>query len=208
MSLARFTAANRPPARVPESCCEFCARPIGEDHGHVADVRERRIACACGPCYVLFTASGAAQGRYKSVPRRYVRLDDVRIDPSSWEALALPVDLAFFFFSTPASKPVAFYPSPAGATESLLPLGAWDELVARVPLLAGMEPDVEAFLTDRTGPHRSYVVPIDVCYRLVGLIRSTWKGFDGGDEAHRRLDAFFAELDARCGPARPQAVRA
>ena len=41
---------------------------------------------------------------------------------------------------------VAFYPSPVGATESLLPLDTWDEITARYPELASIKPDVEAIL--------------------------------------------------------------
>ena len=38
------------------------------------------------------------------------------------------------------------------------------------------------------------VFPVDACYRLVGLVRLHWKGFDGGAEAWAAIDAFFAEL--------------
>jgi hypothetical protein len=41
---------------------------------------------------------------------------------------------------------VAFYPGPAGATESELPLPAWNRMVARDPRLAVLRPDVEALL--------------------------------------------------------------
>ncbi len=43
----------------------------------------------------------------------------------------------------------AYYPSPMGATESLLRLEAWKELEAANPVLATLEPDVEALLVDR-----------------------------------------------------------
>ena len=43
-------------------------------------------------------------------------------------------------------------------------------------------------------------MPIDACYRLVGLVRMHWRGFDGGSEAWAAIDTFFAELNerARC----------
>ena len=80
------------------------------------------------------------------------------------------------------------YPSPAGATESLLPLDTWDEVVAADPELATLAPDVEAFLVRVDGQPRSrcYLVPIDACYELVGQLRRLWRGFDGGQEAHER----------------------
>ena len=45
----------------------------------------------------------------------------------------------------------AFYPSPAGATESLLPLTAWEEIVRENPALREMQPDVEALLVRANG---------------------------------------------------------
>ena len=59
----------------------------------------------------------------------------------------------------------AMYPSPAGATESLLPLTAWTTLVADNPVLGQLEPDVEALLVNRVGESREYfLAPIDACY--------------------------------------------
>ena len=64
-----------------------------------------------------------------------------------------------------------------------------------------MEPDVEALLVRRGdagrggGPARALLVLVDACYRLDGLVRLHWKGFDGGAEAVA-IDAFFAELVA------------
>lgn len=177
----------------------MCARETGPNHGHIADTRERRILCACRPCYLLFTPSGASRGRFKAIESRHVRLTGLEFDDGRWEALQIPIGLAFFFYSTPAEKMVAFYPSPAGATESLLPLNAWDELARSLPELETMEHDVEALLIRRTGEGVGcYIVPIDACYELVGLIRSTWKGFDGGDEARRSMREFFERIDGAC----------
>jgi hypothetical protein len=94
----------------------------------------------------------------------------------------------FFFRSTPDARVIAFYPSPAGATESLLPLETWSEIAAANPLLQEMEADVEALLVNRIGHVRGfaaaeyYVLPIDECYKLVGLIRAARR-------FGRRLDA-------------------
>ena len=87
------------------------------------------------------------------------------------------------------------------ATESLLPLSAWDSLVAENPVLAGMEADVEAFLVNRVRDRRLYyLAPIDVCFELVGLMRMHWRGLSGGDEVWREIDDFFARLEARSKP--------
>jgi hypothetical protein len=155
--------------------------------------------CACRGCYLLFTPDGAGGGKYRAVP------DDVFLDPdfqlteAQWDTLQIPVGMAFFFHQTDLGHAVAFYPSPAGPTESLLPLETWDELVASNRMLATMLPDVQALLVyrprDRKG--QCYLVPIDACYKLVGLIRKYWKGFDGGEEAWNEIGAFFDDLSDR-----------
>ena len=116
---------------------------------------------------------------------------------AEWESLSLPINLAFFFFNTPSQKMVAMYPSPAGATESLLPLAAWSSLVRQNPLLEEMQADVEALLVNRVGEKRDYfLAPIDKCFELVGTIRMHWRGLSGGEEVWRAIDEFFARLKA------------
>ena len=103
-----------------------------------------------------------------------------------------------FFYSTPDEKTKALYPSPAGATESLLPLSAWNTMAEGNPKLKTMQADVEALLVNRVGTKREYyVVPIDVCFELVGLIRSHWRGLSGGDIVWQQVDSFFARPSAR-----------
>lgn len=112
--------------------------------------------------------------------------------------------MAFFFFNSALDRSVASYPSPAGATESLLSLDAWDAMREANPLLASVESDVEALLVRRpdrgSGGFECYLVPIDACYELVGLVKMHWKGFDGGEEARGAIDAFFAQLGERSRP--------
>ena len=80
--------------------------------------------------------------------------------------------MAFFFHNTQAERMMAFYPGPMGATESLLDLGAWETLEEANPVLVTIEPDVEALLVNRArGAREHWLVPIDECYGLVGLIR-------------------------------------
>jgi uncharacterized protein DUF5947 len=124
------------------------------------------------------------------------------LDDALWERLRLPVDIAFFFSSSTEGRVQAFYPSPMGPTESLLGLGAWDELVAANPVLAGLRDDVEALLVDRArGERRHWLVPIDDCYALVGLIRTRWRGLTGGRDVWQGLAEFFDDLDRRSRPA-------
>ena len=103
-----------------------------------------------------------------------------------------------------ADRVMALYPSPMGPTESLLPLDVWSELESKNPILAGLEPDVEALLVNRVrGSRESFVVPIDECYRLVGIIRTHWRGLSGGREVWKEIESFFTELKLRARPPGP-----
>ncbi|MFI9379786.1 DUF5947 family protein [Kutzneria sp. NPDC052558] len=187
--LRRF--AQRPPVD-PRERCEMCATPIEHEHSHVVNVESRAILCACRPCYLLFTHGGA--GKHRAIPSRHVHVPALKGGREWWESAGIPVRMAFVFTNSELGGPVAFYPSPAGATECLLALDSWTQLLADNPAVADLAPDVEALLLNHDG--EGFLVPIDACYRLVGLVRLHWKGFDGGAEAWRAIDAFFAELRA------------
>lgn len=206
ISQLRGLLGSRPPA-AEEERCDFCAQVLPPQHSHVVHVEKRSLRCACRPCYLLFSSGGAAGGKYKAVPERYLDLGDRVLSPGQWDRLQVPVDLAFFFYNGSLGQTVAFYPSPAGATESLLSLEIWEEIVRANPRIAGLEPDVEALLVSRREQAFScYIVPIDVCYELVGIVRRHWRGFHGGEEAWKAIEAFFATLSARCEPVRSEAA--
>ena len=199
LGVLRRLAARRP-ALPPGERCEMCGVGVGDEHSHVVNVEQRSLLCTCRPCYLLFTASGA-ELRFRAVPTRYVRFPDFRLGPAQWDELEIPVGLAFFFHNSRMARTVAFYPGPAGATESELSLTAWDAVLAANPALATIEPDVEALLIraadrDRAGSE-CFLVPIDRCYELVGQLRRVWRGFDGGQEARGHIEGLFAELRAR-----------
>jgi hypothetical protein len=115
----------------------------------------------------------------------------------------VPINMVFFFKNSLEDRMVAMYPSPAGATESLLALESWNDIVARNPVLGGVEPDVEALLVNRLGYSRGYsapeyyLLPIDECYKLVGIIRAHWKGLSGGTELWQQIAEFFKNLKSR-----------
>jgi hypothetical protein len=209
--LARVSATRPVPSA--QERCEMCAAVIGEQHQHVVDVVGRGLMCTCRPCYLLFTADGA-ELRYRAVPDRYLSFPGFRLGAGQWDELEIPVGLAFFFANSGLSRTVAFYPGPAGATESELPLGAWDRVLDANPALRSMAPDVEALIVrmpDRQSGNggaeaETYLVPIDRCYELVGSLRMAWRGFDGGQEARALLDAFFHDLAARSTPVRAGAT--
>jgi hypothetical protein len=184
--------------------CEMCAVPIGDEHLHVVDVESRGLQCACRSCYLLFTVKGAAQGRFKSVPNRFRHDTRFALADRVWDAAGIPVSMAFLFANSALGTTVAFYPSPAGATESMLPGDAWAALLVDNPAFADIEPDVEALLINRGDDgFEAFLVPIDVCYELVGVVRLTWKGFDGGQDARAAIGGFFDGLRERS-----EAVRA
>jgi hypothetical protein len=171
---------------------------LGEEHDHLVEPAVHRLLCCCSACGLLF--SGAGSGKYRRVPRRVEMLSDFRLTDAQWDGLLIPIDLAYFFHSTPASRVGAFYPSPAGAMESLLSLEAWDALRGENPVLEGLQPDVEALLVNRVGQRREYYrVPIDECYRLVGIIRSHWRGLSGGTVVWDEIHRFFEQLQAKAG---------
>jgi Family of unknown function (DUF5947) len=195
--LARESAAGREAAL---ERCELCGAPIPEDHRHVLDLRSRELACACRPCSILFDRDGA--GRYRAIGDRRLRIDDLELDDAAWAELRLPVDVAFFFRHSGEGRVVAFYPSPMGPTESLLGLEAWEAIEAANPVLATLAPDVEALVVNRSfGARQQWIVPIDDAYRLVGIIRTTWRGFTGGAEVWQAVRGHFEELDRRSRPA-------
>lgn len=189
--------------RKPEAMehCELCHATLHGEHPHLLEPAPRRIVCACDACAMLF--SSRADAKYKRVPRDIRRLAKFQITDAQWNALMIPINLAFFFKSGADSRVKVFYPSPAGATESLLPLEAWASIAETSPALRNLEPDVEALLVNRVGevrgaaPAEYYIAPIDACYRLVGLIRLHWRGLSGGTEVWQQIGGFFADLRAK-----------
>jgi hypothetical protein len=173
LKLRRFV--EPPPARVEK--CELCGEAIPPGHSHLVDREQHRLLCACRPCALLFTNSGAAGGRLQAVATRYRKMPHVDLSSD------IPVGLAFFIRDSATGRVKGFYPSPAGATEAEISIDA--------PELA---PDIEALLVSKT---ETWIVPVDACYELIGRIRRTWRGFQGGSEAWREIDGFFAALKER-----------
>jgi len=223
----RQYASSRTQSRSAERC-EFCGADIDARHGHVVDLPRRALLCVCRPCYLLFTHDGAGGARFRAVPERYALLPDFAAARAGWEALQIPIGLAFFCRNSASGRTHAFYPSPAGATECELTLDAWDDIVRAVPALGTLASDVEALLVwrrDSGAPHPepfdsrtacpelaeggaappeaerdsidALIVPIDVCYELVGRIRLAWRGFQGGDDVWREIGDFFSRAAER-----------
>jgi hypothetical protein len=177
--------------------CELCGADLAAEHPHLVEPANRRIVCACDACAILFDSQ--EEGRYRRMSRTVEFLRDFRMTDEQWDDLHIPINLAFFFRGGSSGKVAAFYPSPAGAMESLLPLETWQVLERENPVLRELRPDVEALLVNRIGASREFFrVPIDVCYHLVGLIRRHWRGLSGGTEVWAQIARFFTLLKDKC----------
>jgi hypothetical protein len=194
-TLRQFARRERPVER-----CELCSVGLSPSHPHLIEPARRKILCTCDACAILFSGQGV---KFKRVPRRVRSLPNFNLTDAEWNSLMVPINMAFFFKNSLEDRVVALYPSPAGATESLLPLESWNDIVGRNPVLSQMESDVEGLLVNRLGYARGYsapeyyLLPIDECYKLVGLIRAHWKGLSGGTEVWQQLGEFFRSLRAR-----------
>jgi hypothetical protein len=197
--LARIRASRAAPQPAGERC-EMCSEPIADEHQHVVNVEGRQLMCVCRGCYLLFTDT-EADLRFRAIPDRYLAFPNFALDRRQWEVLQIPVGLAFFFHNSALGRTVAFYPGPAGATESELDLQAWTDIRTADPRVDTMAEDTEALLVrvpdDETASPRAYLVPIDACYEFVGRLRMMWRGFDGGQDVRNYIDGFFDLLEDR-----------
>ncbi len=198
--LRQFTRSRSAASRALEHC-ELCSAGLHHDHPHLVELATRQILCACDACALLF--DGMEKSRYKRVSRNPQYLADFEMTDGQWESLLIPINMAFLFRSSIENRTVALYPSPAGAVESLLPLDAWAEIEENNSALHRLKPDIEALLVNRVGQAHGtcdaeyYIAPIDECYKLVGLIRTNWKGLSGGTEVWTEVGRFFTELRAK-----------
>lgn len=212
----------------PASCrCEFCGEPLPAErapgqlaaspaaeagHGHVVDVVDRSIRCACQACRLLFAQAGAGGGRLRAVGDRRAYEPRFPLDGPRWAALEIPVGLAFLVEDSRAGRLALFYPSPAGATESTVApdrvAATWQDALAERATLPAPRADVEAVLLYRRddGPAdgcEAFLLPVDACYGLVGRIRRAWSGFAGGPAVTAEIAEFLADARRRAGTAGP-----
>lgn len=203
-AVERLRALRQPPQHRPRTQhCELCSETVGTEHRHLVDTVQRRLACACTACSLLFTSPGAGEGRYRAIPERHLVEAEGQVPGDALERLRIPVGLVFLLRSSQSGTFTAFYPGPAGATEADLSDEDVADVFAGSRLAALLEPDVEALILHAPdeGHAQCYLVPVDLCYELVGRLRLHWRGFDGGAEAHEDLDTFVQTLRRRARPA-------
>jgi hypothetical protein len=177
----------------------LCGAAVPEQHQHLVEPEKRRLVCACVACAILFDHAGAT--RYRRVPRDIRQLQGFEINDALWNRLGIPIGLVFLFRSSISNAILAIYPSPGGPAEVPVDADVWEELATRHPSLRALPDDVEALLVNRTGDARDYyIVPIDECYRLSGIIRRRWTGFSGGEELREELRLFFDSVRQRALP--------
>lgn len=183
----------------PDERCELCGGGIPPRHSHLVEPAARRMLCSCRACALLFDRD--AETRFRLVPEEVFALPGLVVPDELWTRLIMPVRLVFFFFSSPDSRIVGLYPSPAGPTEAEFDQEAWQELVAKEPAVTDLKPDVQALLLNRLEDRcESFIAPLDRCYELVGRIRQSWSGMTGGTEMWRQVAEFFAELRQEARP--------
>lgn len=197
--LRRFAQRVQLASEESEEQCELCSQPIAPQHRHLLETTSGELICVCMACSILFDRKAASLGQYRLVPDRRLFLETFQLADHLWAGLRIPVDVAYFVESSTMDRVVAYYPSPLGPTESALHLAAWQQLLQDNPSLQEMAPDVEALLVNRArGAREHYRVPISDCYRLAGLLRSNWRGINGGDDVWQQIEHFFQELRQTC----------
>jgi hypothetical protein len=188
-ALRRVIRRGASRAEPKEERCGLCAAPVPERHRHVLDEQREELMCVCQACGLLFEREAAGRGHYRLVPEHRERV--VELDTGG---LGVPVGLVFFVPDGDGHV-TAHYPSAIGNTHSEVDEHIWRGLVERCPALGELTPGVQALLVNTArGAHEHWIVPIDVCYRLVAVIKAEWKGLSGGSTVWPAIDRFFAEL--------------
>ena len=88
--LRRFVRREAPRER-----CEMCGAALAGEHRHLLGSDARKLICACDACAILFGSRGETQ--YKLIPRAARVLRGFHLSDAQWEALRMPINMAFFF---------------------------------------------------------------------------------------------------------------
>ena len=116
--VARAPRAGEPAAE-PQERCELCGEPIAAEHRHLA--RPRRRASCCARAARARCCSTGRRGR-RALPARPATAGCGSTASSSTtrpgSELRIPVDMAFFFHSTPAERVRRLLPEPDGRRPS------------------------------------------------------------------------------------------
>src|SRR5437764_483972 len=120
---------NRPKKQ--EERCNFCGISLPSAHRHMINPVTRQFMCACETCMI----TRAIHGDFKIIPQRYLWLKSFDLPEPVWNEFLIPVNMAFFIYTSAHQGIVAFYPAAAGATESRLKMEAWKKLQELNPVV-------------------------------------------------------------------------
>ena len=192
-------AARAAPGRREERC-ELCGEPIPPEHRHLLDLDDARAAVRLPGVLAAVRPPG---GRRRALPARPrpPRCASTTSSSTTPRGRSCASRSTWRSSSTARAEQrvVAFYPSPMGPTESLLELDAWEALEAANPVLAELEPDVEALLVNRARGARRALARAD--RRLLRARRPDPHALarlrPAARRSGRRSTRFFDELDRR-----------
>ena len=193
-------------AGAPGSAARCAPQPIADEHQHVVDLESRSLMCTCRPCYLLFTDE-QAELRYRAVPDRYLSFPGFVLGQARLGRAADPGRAGVPVPQHGAGPGRRVLPEPGRRHRVRAAAGGVGPHRGGQPRrCALLLPDVEALLVRGDRPRADadfscHLVPIDACYELVGRMRMTWRGFDGGQEARAAIDEFFAMVE-RAQPCR------
>ena len=163
---------RKPLETAPGERCDFCAKPVAPQHSHLIDLKARRIMCGCRPCALTFEPDGAARGRFKLVPERFARIDDLRARRRD-VGCAANSDRARVLFSQfgrreRLRRSIPGRPVLRNRNCRSMP---GKPIAERHPVLSTLRADVEAILLAAACATATdcFIVPIDAAYELVGF---------------------------------------
>jgi len=177
--------------------CDRCRTVLHRQHRHVIELDAHRLLCACNACAAEVERS--VLGPCRLIPESVRSAPEWAPSWERWDSFGMPLRLGFFLWLSRLARWVAVAPSPIGAVDVAVPSSAWSAYLQESGIARQVRPDVEAVLVRGAGggPLEAYVVPLDLCYELVALVRQTWHGIDGGDAARQELDRYFERLQRR-----------
>ncbi|HEU4577402.1 MAG TPA: DUF5947 family protein [Polyangiaceae bacterium] len=177
--------------------CDRCRTVLHRQHRHLIELAAHQLLCACNAC--ASEVERSVLGPYRLIPEAVRSAPEWAPSWERWDSFGMPLRLGFFLWLSRLARWAAVAPSPAGAVNVELPTSAWSAYLRESGIARQVRPDVEALLVRGAGggPLEAYVVPLDLCYELVALVRQTWRGIDGGDAARGELDRYFERLRQR-----------
>jgi hypothetical protein len=183
----------QPSAQAP--LCDLCGHELARGHRRLIDLATNLVLAACAGCEHSVVPDGRKSLRYQVVSDRYVRLPRGVIKSGRWDALRIPVALAFLVHRSLHDEYVAYYPSPNGPLVEELTRDQWADMMGGEHLLESLQSDVEALLVDARGvTPAGYIVPITTYFDFDRRLGDDWRGYDGGLQAAGVVDAFVMSL--------------